>query len=214
MEVKKLDRKIYEGRKFTLQYITNGYYNIAKSNTGFQIEYKRFEKPTEMSFDDYMFNEWLEDPVSYGAFENGQLLGYVEGTLEKWNNRYRISNISVFDNTCRHSGIGTALMNTILKEAKESGARMVLILLDSICSPTPIQTQNGTKSELRWESNYESKTYNYRKQLPQRIFQSRMSFTLMCLHYKTVLPWIMDANEIFSLMRNVQMGAEFASMVR
>ena len=127
MEVKKLDRKIYEGRKFTLQYITNGYYNIAKSNTGFQIEYKRFEKPTEMSFDDYMFNEWLEDPVSYGAFENGQLLGYVEGTLKKWNNRYRISNICVFDNTCRHSGIGTALMNTILKEAKESGARMVVL---------------------------------------------------------------------------------------
>ena len=127
MEIKKLDRKMYEGRKFTLRYLTNGYYDIAKSNTGFQIEYKRFDKPTEMTFDDCMFNEWLEGPVAYGAFEDGQLLGYVEGTLEKWNNRYRISNICVFDDTRRRNGVGTALMNTILKEAKESGARMVVL---------------------------------------------------------------------------------------
>ena len=127
MEIKKLDSKMYKGRKFILRYITSGYYDIEKSNTGFQIEYKRFDKPTEMTFDDCMFNEWLEDPVAYGAFENGQLLGYVEGTLEKWNNRYRISNICVFDDTRRHNGVGTALMNTILKEAKESGARMVVL---------------------------------------------------------------------------------------
>lgn len=127
MEIKKLDRKMYEGRSFTLRYITNGYYDIAKTNTGFQIEYKHFANPTEMTFDDYMFNKWLEDPVAFGAFEDEQLLGYVEGTLEKWNNRYRISNICVFDDTRRHNGIGTLLMNTILKDAKESGARMVVL---------------------------------------------------------------------------------------
>ena len=127
MEIEKLDRKMFEGRKFTVCYLTNGYYDIVKTGTGFQIEYNREDKPTEMTFDDYMFNEWLEDPVAYGAFENGQFLGYVEGTLERWNNRYRISNICVFDNTRRHSGIGTALMNTILKEAKESGVRMVVL---------------------------------------------------------------------------------------
>ena len=93
MEIRKLDRRTYEGRKFTARYLTNGYYDIAKTDTGFLIEYKRRDKPVEMSFEDSMFNEWLEDPVAYGAFENGQLLGYVEGTPEKWNNRYRISNI-------------------------------------------------------------------------------------------------------------------------
>ena len=41
-----------------------------------------------------------------------------------------------------------------------------------------------------------------------------MSFILMYLHYKMVLLWIMDANKIFSLMQNVPMGAEFASMVK
>lgn len=127
MEIVKLDTEIYAGQRFTLHYKTNGYYDIQRGEAGFQIAYKRFDKPTEMSFDDFFFNDWLEDPVGFGAFENGELLGYVEGTLEKWNNRYRISNICVFNATRRHSGIGTALMNTILYEAKESGARMVVL---------------------------------------------------------------------------------------
>lgn len=127
MKILKLDAEQYAGKKFNLRYKTNGYYDIRQTDTGFQIVYEKFEKSTEISFDDYFFNEWLEDPVAYGAIENGQFLGYVEGTLEKWNNRYRISNICVFDNERRHGGIGTALMNTILHEAKESGARMVVL---------------------------------------------------------------------------------------
>lgn len=71
-----------------------------------------------MSFEDTFFNEWLEEPVAYGAFENDQLIGYVEGTIERWNNRYRISNICILDNTERHQGIGTKLMDLILNEAK------------------------------------------------------------------------------------------------
>ena len=34
------------------------------------------------------------------------------------------------------------------------------------------------------------------------------------LHYKMVLPWIMVATKIFSLMQNVQMGAECVFMAR
>ena len=127
MEIKKLDEKIYKGKKFISKYITNGYYDIIKTDIGFKIEYKSFERPTEMSFEDCMFNKWLEDPIAYGAFENNKLLGYVEGALEKWNNRYRISNICIFNNTYRHKGIGTILMNTILKDAKGSKARMVVL---------------------------------------------------------------------------------------
>lgn len=51
----------------------------------------------------------------------------MEGAPEKWNNRYRISNICVFDSTRRHSGVGTALMAAILQVAKESGARMAVL---------------------------------------------------------------------------------------
>ena len=50
-----------------------------------------------------------------------------EYEAEKWNNRYRISNICVFDAANRHRGIGKMLMERILLDAKESGARMVVL---------------------------------------------------------------------------------------
>ena len=73
------------------------------------------------------FGQWLDEPIAYGAFENGRLLGYVEGFLETWNNRYRISNICIFDNTNRRRGIGSLLMDTIMKEASASKVRMVVL---------------------------------------------------------------------------------------
>lgn len=127
IEIIELDKESYIGQKFTLRYMTNGYYDIESTETGFNISYKTFDETKEMSLDDVFFNEWLDEPIAFGAFENGQLLGYVEGTLEKWNNRYRISNICVFDNSKRHAGIGTLLMKSILSEAVKSGARMVVI---------------------------------------------------------------------------------------
>lgn len=127
MEIIKLVKEKYAEQEFAVRYTTNGYYDILPSSTGFEIKYKRFETPSERQLKDQMFSEWLENPVAYGAFEDGMLLGYVEGSLEQWNNRYRISNICVFDHARRHSGIGTVLMKTILQDAKASGARMVVL---------------------------------------------------------------------------------------
>ena len=127
MVIKKLNKEDYAGKKFTLRYFTNGYFDIERTKNGFSITYKKFYEITEMFFSDYFFGEWLENPVAYGAFENGELLGYVEGTPEAWNQRYRISNICVFDERQRHCGIGTALMNVILEEAEKNGARMVVL---------------------------------------------------------------------------------------
>ncbi len=51
----------------------------------------------------------------------------MEGTIEEWNNRYRITNICIFDETDRHRGIGSVLMRQILKKAEESGERMAVL---------------------------------------------------------------------------------------
>lgn len=146
MEIKTLDRKIYAGQRFMVHYQTNGYYDIIAKESGFQIEYRAFETSVEKSFDDVFFSEWLDDPVAYGAFENERLLGYVEGFLETWNNRYRISNICIFDDADRHRGIGTLLMNIILKEADASKARMV-VLETQTCNENAIAfyQRNGFK---------------------------------------------------------------------
>lgn len=127
MEIKILDKQKYKGRKFTARYQTNGYHDIEKVNTGFDIKYIKFDSSVEKSFDDNYFGEWLNSPIAYGAFENDELVGFVEGALEDWNNRYRISNICIFNDSMRNKGIGTLLMNTILKQAKLSGARMVIL---------------------------------------------------------------------------------------
>ena len=107
MEIRQLDKEVYAGKKFTAQYQTNGYYDIRATGQGFEIKYTPFEAPTEKGFDDVFFGEWLEDPVAFGAFEDGKLAGFVEGAPESWNNRFRISNICVFDNAQRSKGVGT-----------------------------------------------------------------------------------------------------------
>ena len=84
-------------------------------------------EPLRMSIRDAMLQDWLDDPSAYGAFEGGRLIGFVEGFLEKWNNRYRISNICVFDPADRRRGVGTRLMAAILEEAARSGARMAVL---------------------------------------------------------------------------------------
>ena len=80
-----------------------------------------------MSVNDNMLEDWLENPTAYGAFDGEKMVGFVEGFLEKWNNRYRISNICVFDSSDRRNGTGTLLMETILEEAVQSGARMAVL---------------------------------------------------------------------------------------
>lgn len=127
MEITALDKAAYAGKSFTVCYTTTCYLDIRRSGEGFVFETKSFAAPVEMHFEDRFFNEWLDEPVAYGAFAEGALLGYVEGFLETWNNRYRISNICVFAEEARRCGIGSRLMEVILRAARDSGARMAVL---------------------------------------------------------------------------------------
>ena len=121
MEIRPLDRETYAGKTFTARCRTNGYYEIRPSDSGFQMDYVPFEKPTERPFDDVFFGEWLEAPVAFGAFEGEKLIGYVEGSMEGRNNRFCIGNICVPDFSERSRGVGTALMKTIERSAENAG---------------------------------------------------------------------------------------------
>ena len=83
------------------------------------------------------FGEWLEDPIAFGVFEGDKLIGYVEGSIEGWNNRFRLSNICVLDFSERSRGVGTALMKPIERAAEDAGARM-LILETQSCNENAI----------------------------------------------------------------------------
>ena len=142
MEIRRLNQKDYAGRKFTARYQTNGYYEICASEQGFRLDYRLFPAPVGRSFDDVFFGEWLEAPAAFGAFDSDRLVGFAEGSIESWNNRFRISNICIFDSAARGKGTGRRLMEAIEREnpkmagvlpkaiereAAASGARMIVL---------------------------------------------------------------------------------------
>ena len=120
VEIMQLEKEAYAGKKFTARYRTGGYYDICACESGFRVNHIP-----------------LEAPVAYGAFENEELIGFAEGSQESWNNRFRISNLCVFDETKRGMGVGTALMEAIQKAAVTSGARMIVLETQS-CNETAI----------------------------------------------------------------------------
>ena len=106
----------WRGYGFTAWYQTGGCWDIVPVEEGFRIEYHSFGKVEERSFKDTLFGEWLEAPVVYGAFQDGELLGIAEGSPESWNHRWRISNLCIFQEKHRRCGVATALMEKMLEE--------------------------------------------------------------------------------------------------
>ena len=49
IEIKEMNKESYCGQKFTIRYITNGYYDIESTETGFDIKYKALEETKEKS---------------------------------------------------------------------------------------------------------------------------------------------------------------------
>ena len=117
MEIKKLDPVQWRGYGFTARYQTGGCWDIVPVEDGFRMEHHSFGKVEERSFNDTLFEEWLEAPVVYGAFQDGELLGIAEGSPESWNHRWRISNLCIFQEKHRRCGVATALMEKMLEEA-------------------------------------------------------------------------------------------------
>ena len=137
MEIRQLENAQYAGRRFTARYQTAGYYDIRAQKDGFHIEHRPFPSPVWRSFDDEFFGECPEDPVAFGAFEGDTLVGYAEGSRESWNNRFRLSNICVFDDAVRGSGVGSKLLAAIEGAAQAAGARM-LVLETQSCNENAI----------------------------------------------------------------------------
>ena len=127
MEIIQLDYDEYKGRKYNAEITSNQYLSIEPSDNGFEIQWADAKSDLRMYIHDSILSDWLEDPVAYGAFEDGRMVGFVEGFLEKWNNRFRISNICVFDEADRRHGIGTSLLERIMVDAVNSGARMAVL---------------------------------------------------------------------------------------
>ena len=127
IRIKKLDYDVMKGKVYHAEIHSDRYLSIEPQGEGFLIKWKTSNPELVRSISDSILSDWLENPAAYGAFEDDALVGFVEGFLEAWNNRYRITNICVLDSSKRRRGIGQMLLSKILADAKESGARMAVL---------------------------------------------------------------------------------------
>ena len=127
MEIRKLTNSNYTGQTYHTTYSSCGYYDIEFLKDHFSFIYKAFAQPQTFELSDTILLDWLENPTLFGAFEGDVLIGFAEGFLEQWNNRYRISNICVLEECNRHRGVGRLLIGHILGEAQKTGARMAVL---------------------------------------------------------------------------------------
>lgn len=130
----KLDSS-YKGRKIEFRYITEKYYDIEISES-FKYEFilKDFNSPMEKRFTSRLLEDWLENPVLFGAFEENKLIGILELSHEKWNNRLRISNIHI-ESDYRKLGIGSKLMDIAIQNCREIEARGIVLETQSCNYP-------------------------------------------------------------------------------
>ena len=128
IKIEQLDYEKYKGQQYEAVITSSDCYEITKGEKGFTFELMKLDEVFRLTIKDEMLSTWLEEPTAFGAFgETGKLLGFVEGFLERWNNRYRITNICVFEDENRRNGIGQLLFDAILDVAKASGARMAVL---------------------------------------------------------------------------------------
>ena len=137
VEIRLLDSS-YRGKELYFHYWTEAYYDISlrETDSGFLCKWERreFSAPVEKSFTDTLLSDWLEEPRLYGALWEGKIVGYLELSHERWNNRLRISNIWVSED-CRRRGVGTSLMNRAIQTAEEVGARSLILETQSCNEP-------------------------------------------------------------------------------
>lgn len=133
LEIKALNREEYEGYSFDVKYCTDKYYDVALIEGGFQLIKHKTYKPIQKGFTDTLFSAWLEEPLVYGAFENDELVGFVEGSKETWHNLFRVSNLFVFENY-RKQGIGERLLSYLIEKVKEQGTYRGIILETQSCN--------------------------------------------------------------------------------
>ncbi|MBE5872061.1 MAG: GNAT family N-acetyltransferase [Lachnospiraceae bacterium] len=127
MEIRTLHYQDFAGKRYRAVISSDRYLSIEPEGDGFAMEWKTIEPQLTKQLSDEMLSDWLDDPVAYGAYEGDELIGFTEGFLETWNNRFRITNICIFDQECRLSGIGTKLLEAVMQDAVKSNARMIVL---------------------------------------------------------------------------------------
>lgn len=122
-----MPRAEYAGLTYTAVYTTELYYAVNVSENGFLLEERSADPPLKKSFSDALFGDWLEAPVAFGAFDDEELLGFVEGSPESWHRLFRVSNVFIYPQH-RRKGVAKALLCHIIGHARQQAVCRGVIL--------------------------------------------------------------------------------------
>lgn len=134
LQVMPLKEAEWKGKKLAFCYTTQGYYTFEVHGFAFSLAYHPFENAREKRFEGELFEDFLEAPEALGAYLDGRLAGVIGFSPESWNNRFRISELLVFEGF-RRKGVGSALMHAALLRAEECGARMAVLETQTCNAP-------------------------------------------------------------------------------
>ena len=106
MIISQLDYSEYKGRKYAAEIVSDRYLSIEPGDNGFDMHWVDSETDLRMSIQDSILSDWLEDPIAYGAFEGGRMVGLSRVFLK--------SGITAFE-----SPISVFLMNQTVNAGRE-----------------------------------------------------------------------------------------------
>lgn len=133
MEFLPLDRTEFQDHPIRVRYETDRLFQVDLLDRGFALRETILETPVTKTWEDTLFGEWLEAPVTFGAYKQGCLLGVVEGSVESWHRLFRISNLFV-EPGYRGQGVGTFLLRNMMAWAEAHTDCRGMILETQTCN--------------------------------------------------------------------------------
>ena len=135
IEIRKLDKEQLQTRMNIFEYESRGHYkvDIQSQQDGWTVHIKKedFEKPFKKWDDtDKVVQPYKGDSEIYGAFIYDKEAGLIQFEYLPHNKTVRVWDIDIRPEF-QHQGIGTALMNKCISRARESGARRMILEVQS-----------------------------------------------------------------------------------
>lgn len=138
MTIKELKKEDCQNMVFDCHYLTKSYIDVVikqkRETIRFELKKKRFKRKQKRGFETTLFEEYIKNPEVFGIYDKSKLIGVIQGSLEDWNQCYRVWDFWI-DPRYRREGLGMQLFNHLLEKAKNHRARAVILEVQSCNEP-------------------------------------------------------------------------------
>lgn len=131
LNIKRIFKEDYpNGKKIIYEYTSDKYYDVLykEDENGWTIDLsiKYFDPPFHKYLEGNLFEDYIEGIECYIAELNGEEVGVVSFSHEKWNNVLRINDIHTYQ-SAQNKGIGSEFMALLKERAAKIGVRAIVL---------------------------------------------------------------------------------------